>query len=313
MSDISIRPAKPEDFRDLAEWIASLGEPGAKDFTEQLHPRDSHGRFAEVAGEAPFDTPTNLGDLFDTFTRGVERYRSLLAAHGGPPEDSFPLSPEDFYAKMNVDEAKPEDVTPKQRAVCEQAAAEFLAEPRLQPIFDAYGEPEIVAASRLIGSDDLVGDDPRDRGVMAQYSGGTIFLYGGVAGDPEFATKLVDASPGVSVGGGDLPPTMLHEYGHHVMGVIGYDEFGDDSAFAESFKDAILGDGTEETIAMNTSQLSDYAGYSVGEAFAEAFTTVMDPEFDIDDYDGGMRDALQLIVDQIEQDTPDPNQGRLFG
>jgi hypothetical protein len=310
-------------LREKFVWqLEDLDREQEKAFDPNLHPRDEYGRWTRDGGGggplAAVDPPDTTAELHDTFTTGVAHYRRLVAQHGGPPEDEFPLSPEKFYKKMNVDEAHPEDVTDAQRAVCEKAAADFIADPRMQPIFDAYGTPEIVVASRVIGADDLVGDDPRDKGVMAQWTGGTIFLYGGVAGDPALAERLAGESPGFSVGGPELAPSMLHEYGHQMMGVLMFDENGDDSDFINAFKGAVMGEGdprgmSEETARMNTSQLSDYAGYSVNESFAESFATVMDPEFNIDDYDGGMRDALQLLLDKIAEDTIDPNQGSLFG
>jgi hypothetical protein len=78
--DIDIPEVEPEDFRELAEWIASLPESGSKTFEEHEHPRDNHGRWTDSPGggitddqrEALMSYGTSGYHSINSFLRGGE-------------------------------------------------------------------------------------------------------------------------------------------------------------------------------------------------------------------------------------------------
>ena len=314
---------------------------GQKDFDEALHPRDDHGRFTDGGGSdssSSATTPTpkpgeqislphTTAEVHALYLKGLNSYKAELQAHGGPANLGFSNNddPESVVQNMNVDQARPEDVTPEQRAVCEEAAAKFLDNPDMQPLFDAYGKPEIVVASGLITPDaGDAGDDPRAQGVVAQWSNGTIIMYGDTAGDPENNPSV----PGFSEAGTDPNLALIHEYGHQIMGVLGYDSSGSASDFRNEFVKALSGirlDGAytdqqiseaQDNVNVNAGQFSEYATSSPDEAFAEAFLSLYDLKQSggsIDEsYDDGAAAALHLIENRITADTNNSSQQTLF-
>lgn len=307
---------------------------GQKDFDEAQHPRDDHGRWTDAGGGDTSTTvtpttgdrvalPTTTAEVRSLYVKDFNAYQEQLLNHGGPTSDPA-YTGETTYNSMNVSAANPEGVTEEQRALCEEAAAKFLNDPAMQPLFDEYGTPGIAIASGMVTPDptgldamrqDAVqpGDDPLASNVVAQWSNGTIFLYGDTAGNPD-----TPVTPGFSVAGADPFTSLQHEYGHQILGVIGYDANGNMSDFKESFVNA-LGDGIPLTDHMSPQQqeefqsnvdheagsVSEYATKSPDEAFAEFFATMAQdgPNFSVDNFDGGAAEAFRLIQDRITADT----------
>lgn len=307
---------------------------GQKDFDEALHPRDDAGRFTDAGGSstpsaAPLtpkpgeqiSIPHTTGAIHTAYVDDINRYIKVQEAHGGPGLEGE--NPENIYSQMNVVNATdngPPD--PAQLARCEDAATKFLNDPELQPLFDEYGKPGIVVATGMVTTSDnpsgtFPGENPEDANVVAQWSNGTIFLYAQSAGNPD-----TPVTPGFSLAGADPNLALIHEYGHQVMGVLGYDKDGTTSDFRTSFVEALsdgvpLSDHMTQTqkeefqanVDLETNQVSEYASTSPDEAFAEFFTALYQQQKAgaaiEDSYDGGAAEALRIIRDQIAEDTKD--------
>jgi hypothetical protein len=312
--------------------IVIEGDQGAKFDPNQE--RDDHGRWTDAGGGDTSTTvtpttgdrvalPTTTAEVRSLYVKDFNAYQEQLLNHGGPTPDPR-FTGDTTYNSMNVSAANPEGVTEEQRALCEEAAAKFLNDPAMQPLFDEYGTPGIAIASGMVTPDptgldamrqDAVqpGDDPLASNVVAQWSNGTIFLYGDTAGNPD-----TPVTPEFSVAGADPFTSLQHEYGHQILGVIGYDANGNMSDFKESFVNA-LGDGIpltdhmspqqqqdfESNVSVETGQVSQYAGLSPDEAFAEFFATMAQEgnTFDVNNFDGGAAEAFRLIQDRITADT----------
>lgn len=303
----------------------------AKEFDEEAHPRDEHGRFTSGDGAAPEGPPgtqhlfpvepyivapaipTSTTEAYDTYIEGIHRFQDRMAERGGPT--TYITDPAATAEGMNVDLCNVEAVAEDERARCEAGVAAFLDEPRLQGALEAYGRPEFVIAGGLARPDDAegAGEDPADYGVLAQWSNGTVFLYGDMAGreDPRESEM-----PGWGAGPATLESTMEHEYGHQVAMMVGWEADGTPSPMMDGFVSSLIGfdvraggydTRSEEEVgnyvAQSAGQISGYAEQAgAEEAFAEAFVTVMQPDFDIERFDDGARDALELLVGQLKQD-----------
>ena len=319
------------------EQAQADGRNGQKDFDEALHPRDDHGRFTDGGGggggtapiaEKPGEQisfPRTTGQVHTAYVNSMEKYLQNREAHGGPPADYLGSRPEDVYAAMNIVEARPQDVPDDQRARCEEAAAKFLNDPEMQPLFAEYGRPEIVVADRIVSAEGQAGEDPANLQVVAQWSNGTIFLYGDTAGNPD-----TQSTPGYSTAGADPALSLIHEYGHQVGGTLGYDGDGNPSAFRQSFVEALGGGpipdwrSTQQekadfsaNVDLNAGQVSEYATSTPDEAFVEFFTALYQLQKAGEDieatYDGGAAEAVHIIQDQNAKDIgTDPNQQTLF-
>lgn len=264
-------------------------------------PRDAVKDVKRVPHEDPgrLDTPDTSEEVFDAYKRGWESYRKLLHEHGGPNyEDMSVVEP---FQLMHVEEARVERVDPEQRAVCEQGAKEFLDDPEMQPYFDEYGKPEIVVASKVIGSDKYAGADPKKFGIVAQWSNGTIFMYAPVVADEEWRQK--NQTAGYSVGDGEMRATLIHEYAHQIYGVTGYDEDSKSSQFMNAFEEALtLGTNSPGEAEFSASQVSQYATTNEQECFAEFFTEMITNPNWADFYDGGTLEAMETMKLWIQDD-----------
>jgi hypothetical protein len=307
---------------ELGDYV--VDQSGRKDFTERLHPRDEYGRWTNTGGSggplAPTWTadavPKDQAQLEETYVRGFLMVRQEALAHG---TSAFGVEdvPKAFMGQ-GMEHAKPEDVPPDERARCEKVAERFMNDPRMQPMFHAYGKPEIVIASGVCSSDKRGGSDPVKAGVLAQWSFGSIILYGDTTGMSEEQLVAYEKTtlPGYNATGLDPNESMIHEYGHQIDGVIGTVEDPNDpdmvgpSKTKKAFMDALTGPSQSPadrrvTMMDNAGQVSDYAVQGgPNEAFAEFYYALMDPNFNIDDYDGGAREAFQVLIDRFDADVP---------
>lgn len=316
----------PDDYLEVARdaealvMLATADQPaGSKAFDPHLHPRDSEGRFAETPGVAidvgEADLATTTEEVEAAFDRGTENfYRAIERVGSGlKPEDQYTAKQE--YGLKNIDLAEPEAVPENQRERCERDAAMWLADEQMQRDFTAYGKPEVVVASRLVGEDKYAGTDPFKTAVAGQWVNGTIFLYGDTAGEPE----KIPGTPGYTIGGNDNQATLTHEYGHQIMRVVAFDRTGGLSTFMLAWLAALGGEDTTSTggvsfefqtpsgLARLKRQSKKISGYAAkggpGECFAEAYALIRQPDFDITNYTDGVRNALQLLNDKIGEDT----------
>jgi len=246
--------------------------------------------------------PRTAEELEVAWEAGTETFYRAIERNGGAPvEDQKPA--ERVYRQRNIDAAEPEGVTEEQRERCTSAAAAWYGDDRMQREFSAYGRPPIVVASRLVGIGDA-GEDPAESWVAGQWVNGTIFLYGDVAGNPD-----APAQKGFTVGGNDNRTTLTHEYGHQVMGVVGFDRDGETSDFLLDFMVTMQSSEEnpgklQQNLQENAGQISRYAVKGgPAETFAEAFTLLHQPDFNIEDYTGGARKALEMLQQKIDADV----------
>ena len=293
-------------------------------------PRD-HGRFAESEGASGTDdgaAPTYVSvevadtetEVRATYLRGFNDYIGVCQARGNLTDFGLDdRSASTTASTMQIDLADPEEVTREQREVCQSAVDEFVNNERMGPVFNAFGMPEFAIASNVIGSDRAGGADPEEAHVLAQWSNGTIFLYGGTAGEPRdvalatqaYEERKASGEAPFAIGASDLQSTLMHEYGHQILGVTGYGPTGDPTEVLRGFVASTMGGGDVQdmtsferqlAVEMLSEDLSEYAASNPHEAFAEAFAAIMKPDYHQSDYGPAAQAPLKFVHDLLAKE-----------
>jgi hypothetical protein len=287
-------------YRVKGYWRA-VAHPASQELTSNL--REQTGSGTEIVDTAP--------ELHDAYLAGISELEKVRVGRG---LDSMMardgVSPSQVYGAMNIVQAAPEGVTARQKAEIKKQVDEFTQNPRIESLFQSFGKPRFAVAAKSIGVSDA-GENPFDQGTLAQWSNGTVFLFGPSFGNYVAAEKI--AEPGFTLASNGPQWTLRHEYGHQVA-FAGLehpspppDEFIASMAGGITREDAV--DAGRAMKAMDNVRAtakalhSEYSASSIDEAWAEVFTAVTDPAYDPAKYGEAARPVLDWMQGWLREQT----------